>query len=320
LNPRFVRKKAHQAAQEIELRLRRGGVKEKERPILKKKILALNDRVVESIQEIHLKERQIEVIGDKIRRYAELVVASEARIRACCDRVKLPERELARLFKEIKATLYELDHQPRLVGVRAGLGGRDVSRKTVLDMVRRARKRSRTSSLWIDLRKEAYDLRIKPIEGLDEILQGDELMNPGHKAWGEIFSKSWTGHGKKIIANEGSVASGGIYNIGNPDNNVSVRELATMMVDLALTYPEYRDTAGYPEASAPRTNAFLRRLYAARRALSRSGKLTLVASMPGVRVYRRLSPDVLISLMALAHGSSATTTSRWTRRPPRGSA
>ena len=47
----------------------------------------------------------------------------------------------------------------------------------------------------------------------------------------------------KIIANAGGIASGKIYNIGNPDNNVSVRELATMMVDHALTYPEYRDSA-----------------------------------------------------------------------------
>ena len=47
----------------------------------------------------------------------------------------------------------------------------------------------------------------------------------------------------KIIANEGGVAAGKIYNIGNPANNYSVRELATMMLDLALTYPEYRETA-----------------------------------------------------------------------------
>ncbi len=47
----------------------------------------------------------------------------------------------------------------------------------------------------------------------------------------------------KIIVNDGAVASGKIYNIGNPANNYSVRELATMMLDLALTYPEYRDTA-----------------------------------------------------------------------------
>jgi nucleoside-diphosphate-sugar epimerase len=47
----------------------------------------------------------------------------------------------------------------------------------------------------------------------------------------------------KIIRNDDGVATGKIYNIGNPANNFSVRELATMMLDLALTYPEYRDSA-----------------------------------------------------------------------------
>ncbi|MBL8526826.1 MAG: bifunctional UDP-4-keto-pentose/UDP-xylose synthase [Burkholderiales bacterium] len=47
----------------------------------------------------------------------------------------------------------------------------------------------------------------------------------------------------RIIENPGGVASGQIYNIGNPANNFSVRDLARMMIDLALTYPEYRDTA-----------------------------------------------------------------------------
>jgi len=47
----------------------------------------------------------------------------------------------------------------------------------------------------------------------------------------------------KIIANDGGVAGGKIYNIGNPRNNYSVRALARMMLDLALTYPEYRESA-----------------------------------------------------------------------------
>jgi nucleoside-diphosphate-sugar epimerase len=47
----------------------------------------------------------------------------------------------------------------------------------------------------------------------------------------------------KIIENKGGVASGRIYNIGNPKNNYSVRELATMMLELAKTYPEYRRNA-----------------------------------------------------------------------------
>ena len=47
----------------------------------------------------------------------------------------------------------------------------------------------------------------------------------------------------KIIANEHNVATGQIYNVGNPKNNFSVRELATMMLELAKSYPEYQDTA-----------------------------------------------------------------------------
>ena len=47
----------------------------------------------------------------------------------------------------------------------------------------------------------------------------------------------------KIIENKGGVASGRIYNIGNPKNNFSVRELAEMMLELAKTYPEYRKNA-----------------------------------------------------------------------------
>jgi nucleoside-diphosphate-sugar epimerase len=47
----------------------------------------------------------------------------------------------------------------------------------------------------------------------------------------------------KIIANPKGVASGKIYNIGNPRNNYSVKELAEMMLKLAREYPEYRDNA-----------------------------------------------------------------------------
>ena len=47
----------------------------------------------------------------------------------------------------------------------------------------------------------------------------------------------------KIIENPDRVASGKIYNIGNPDNNYSVRELAQMMLELAQGYAEYRETA-----------------------------------------------------------------------------
>jgi nucleoside-diphosphate-sugar epimerase len=46
-----------------------------------------------------------------------------------------------------------------------------------------------------------------------------------------------------IIANKNGIATGKIYNIGNPRNNVSVHDLAQAMVKLALEYPEYEAAA-----------------------------------------------------------------------------
>ncbi|VTU30635.1 Bifunctional polymyxin resistance protein ArnA [Variovorax sp. PBS-H4] len=51
----------------------------------------------------------------------------------------------------------------------------------------------------------------------------------------------------KIIANEGGIADGKIYNIGNPQNNHSIRSLAAMMLDLAKTLPEYQEAAASVE-------------------------------------------------------------------------
>ncbi len=47
----------------------------------------------------------------------------------------------------------------------------------------------------------------------------------------------------KMIDNKDGIATGKIYNVGNPVNNFSVKELADMMLTLAMDYPEYRDTA-----------------------------------------------------------------------------
>jgi nucleoside-diphosphate-sugar epimerase len=43
----------------------------------------------------------------------------------------------------------------------------------------------------------------------------------------------------KIIENKDGKATGQIYNIGNPANNYSIRDLAGMMLELAAEYPEY---------------------------------------------------------------------------------
>ena len=47
----------------------------------------------------------------------------------------------------------------------------------------------------------------------------------------------------RIIRNKGGVANGKIYNIGNPRNNYSIKELAKTLLRLARTYPEYRARA-----------------------------------------------------------------------------
>ncbi|CAG9187484.1 Bifunctional polymyxin resistance protein ArnA [Cupriavidus pinatubonensis] len=47
----------------------------------------------------------------------------------------------------------------------------------------------------------------------------------------------------RIIENPNGVATGKIFNIGNPSNIHSVRELAEMMLKMAADYPEYAEEA-----------------------------------------------------------------------------
>jgi nucleoside-diphosphate-sugar epimerase len=47
----------------------------------------------------------------------------------------------------------------------------------------------------------------------------------------------------KILDNPNGVADGKIYNIGNPANNCSVKELAQTLLELAAGFAEYRDAA-----------------------------------------------------------------------------
>ena len=47
----------------------------------------------------------------------------------------------------------------------------------------------------------------------------------------------------RIIENKDNVASGKIYNIGNPENNHSIRELAEMILEMAPRYPHFREHA-----------------------------------------------------------------------------
>lgn len=47
----------------------------------------------------------------------------------------------------------------------------------------------------------------------------------------------------KIIANKDGCADGRIFNIGNPANDVSIKELANLLLALAKTYPQYTERA-----------------------------------------------------------------------------
>jgi len=79
----------------------------------------------------------------------------------------------------------------------------------------------------------------------------------GHIVRGETISLVDGGHQKraftyiddgidalmKIIENKDGKATGQIYNIGNPANNYSIRDLADMMLKLSAEYPEYAEGA-----------------------------------------------------------------------------
>jgi nucleoside-diphosphate-sugar epimerase len=47
----------------------------------------------------------------------------------------------------------------------------------------------------------------------------------------------------KIIENRDGIAEGKIYNIGNPANDLSIKELATLMLEMSFGYPEYEQQA-----------------------------------------------------------------------------
>ncbi|MBI3771103.1 MAG: bifunctional UDP-4-keto-pentose/UDP-xylose synthase [Gammaproteobacteria bacterium] len=57
----------------------------------------------------------------------------------------------------------------------------------------------------------------------------------------------------KIIENKDGCASGKIYNIGNPSNDLSVRELAELMLEIARDLPEY--TAGAKKVKLVETSS-----------------------------------------------------------------
>ena len=80
---------------------------------------------------------------------------------------------------------------------------------------------------------------------LGHIVRGEpiKLVDGGHQKRAFTYVSDGIGALMKMIENRDGRASGHIYNVGNPANNYSIRELATMMLELAQQYPEYREHA-----------------------------------------------------------------------------
>ncbi|GFE57655.1 bifunctional UDP-4-keto-pentose/UDP-xylose synthase [Geobacter sp. AOG1] len=80
---------------------------------------------------------------------------------------------------------------------------------------------------------------------LYNILAGEpiQLVDGGNQRRSFTFVEDGIGALMKIIANENGCANGGIFNIGNPGNDLSVRELAEKLIALVKEYPAYRERA-----------------------------------------------------------------------------
>jgi nucleoside-diphosphate-sugar epimerase len=80
---------------------------------------------------------------------------------------------------------------------------------------------------------------------LGHIVRGEtiKLVDGGHQKRTFTYIDDGIDALMKIIDNREGVASGKIYNIGNPKNNFSILELAKLMMELAITYPEYQAAA-----------------------------------------------------------------------------
>ncbi len=80
---------------------------------------------------------------------------------------------------------------------------------------------------------------------LGHIVRGEDikLVDGGEQKRAFTYIADGISAMMKIIENKNGIASGRIYNIGNPSNNHSIRDLANMMLNMAKKYPEYSDSA-----------------------------------------------------------------------------
>ncbi len=80
---------------------------------------------------------------------------------------------------------------------------------------------------------------------LYNILAGEpiQLVDGGNQRRSFTYIEDGISCLMKIIANENGAADHGIFNIGNPTNDLSVRELAEKLLELVKEYPAYREKA-----------------------------------------------------------------------------
>jgi nucleoside-diphosphate-sugar epimerase len=81
---------------------------------------------------------------------------------------------------------------------------------------------------------------------LGHIARGEsiKLVDGGHQRRSFTFVSDGIDALVRIIKNQNGKATGSIYNIGNPANDLSVKELAELMLKIAKEHPEYRELAG----------------------------------------------------------------------------
>lgn len=80
---------------------------------------------------------------------------------------------------------------------------------------------------------------------LGQIVRGEniKLVDGGARKRAYTYIDDGVDALMRIIENKGGAATGRIYNIGNPKNSHSVKELADMMLEIAASIPEYQDSA-----------------------------------------------------------------------------
>ncbi len=80
---------------------------------------------------------------------------------------------------------------------------------------------------------------------LYNILAGEpiQLVDGGNQRRSFTFVEDGISCLMKIIENKDGCADGGIFNIGNPTNDLSVKELALKLIEMVKQYPDYREKA-----------------------------------------------------------------------------